>query len=90
MNRFNVRLMRLKRIQADEVEKDLEAIAAEVAMVLKKNGLPVILGGEHTVTLGALKAIVDSNKKIGVVQFDAHADLRDSYEDNRLSHACVR
>jgi agmatinase len=58
-------------------------------MVLKKNGLPVILGGEHTVTLGALKAIVDSNKKIGVVQFDAHADLRDSYEDNRLSHACV-
>jgi agmatinase len=75
--------------QADEVEKDLEAIAAEVAMVLKKNGLPVILGGEHTVTLGALKAIVDSNKKIGVVQFDAHADLRDSYEDNRLSHACV-
>ncbi len=75
--------------QADEVEKDLEVIAAEVARVLQKNGLPVILGGEHTVTLGALKAIVDSNKKIGVVQFDAHADLRDSYEDNRLSHACV-
>jgi agmatinase len=75
--------------QAEKVEQDLETISAEVARVLQKNGLPVILGGEHTVTLGALKAIVDSGKRIGVIQFDAHADLRDSYEDNRLSHACV-
>lgn len=75
--------------QADNAAQDLQVIASEVARVLQKNGLPVILGGEHTVTLGALKAIIDSGKKIGVVQFDAHADLRDSYEDNRLSHACV-
>jgi agmatinase len=74
---------------ADDVAVDLEAIAAEVTRVIQKNGLPVILGGEHTVTLGALKALVDSGGKIGVVQFDAHADLRESYEANRLSHACV-
>ncbi len=77
------------KCQADEVEKDLEIISAEVTRVLQKNGVPAILGGEHTVTLGALKAFADSGKRIGVVQFDAHADLRDSYEDNRLSHACV-
>jgi len=75
--------------QAEKVEQDLETISAEVGRVLQKNGVPVILGGEHTVTLGALKAFVESGKRIGVVQFDAHADLRDSYEDNRLSHACV-
>jgi len=77
------------KCQADDVEKDLEIISSEVTRVLQKNGLPVILGGEHTVTLGALTAIAESGKRIGVVQFDAHADLRDSYEDNRLSHACV-
>jgi agmatinase len=77
------------KCQADTITDDLEAISAEVTRVLQKNGLPVILGGEHTVTLGALKAFVACTKKIGVVQFDAHADLRDSYEDNPLSHACV-
>jgi agmatinase len=77
------------KCQAVEAAEDLETIAAEVRGVIAKNGLPVILGGEHTVTLGALKAFVDSGKKIGVVQFDAHADLRDSYEQNTLSHACV-
>jgi len=77
------------KCQAVEAAEDLENITAEVRGVIDKNGLPVILGGEHTVTLGALKAFVDSGKKIGVVQFDAHADLRDSYEQNTFSHACV-
>lgn len=77
------------KCQARAVEDDLEVIASEVTRVIQKNGLPVILGGEHTVTLGALKAFAAGGKKIGVVQFDAHADLRDSYEKNSLSHACV-
>ncbi len=77
------------KCRAENIADDLETISAEVARVLQKNGLPVILGGEHTVTLGALKAFVECGKKIGVVQFDAHADLRDRYEGNPLSHACV-
>jgi len=77
------------KCRADNIADDLETISAEVARVLQKNGLPVILGGEHTVTLGALKAFAACGKKIGVVQFDAHADLRDRYEGNPLSHACV-
>ncbi len=75
--------------QAASVEEDLGVISSEVTKVLQKEGTPVILGGEHTVTLGALKAFAASGQRIGVVQFDAHADLRDSYEDKRLSHACV-
>jgi agmatinase len=59
------------------------------AEVIKKKAIPVIIGGEHTVTLGALKAFKDRGEKVGIVQFDAHADLRDTYEGNPLSHACV-
>ncbi len=51
--------------------------------------VPVILGGEHTVTLGALRALKKRYGHFGVVQFDAHADLRDTYEGSPYSHACV-
>jgi agmatinase len=51
--------------------------------------LPVLLGGEHTVTVGALAACREIHGEIGIVQIDAHADLRDSYEGTPYSHACV-
>ena len=51
--------------------------------------VPVLLGGEHTVTLGALRALKKRYGPFGVIQFDAHADLRDTYEDTPYSHACV-
>ena len=51
--------------------------------------LPVVLGGEHTVTLGVLRALKKRYGHFGVVQFDAHADLRDIYEGTPYSHACV-
>lgn len=74
---------------AKAVEDDIAAIGSAVAGVLQNKSIPVVLGGEHTVTLGALKAFAESGKRIGVVQFDAHADLRDTYEGNPMSHACV-
>jgi agmatinase len=67
----------------------LQRIAARVAAALAGGRLPVVLGGEHTVTLGAVQALVARGAAFGVVQFDAHADLRASYEGNPLSHACV-
>ena len=48
-----------------------------------------MLGGEHTVTLGAIRAFKARGKEIGIVHFDAHADLRDTYEGTKFSHACV-
>ena len=51
--------------------------------------MPVLLGGEHTLTLGALRAAARQYKTLGVIQFDAHADLRDTYEGSPYSHACV-
>jgi agmatinase len=51
--------------------------------------VPVLLGGEHTVTLGALRALKNRCGDFGIIQFDAHADLRDSYDGTPYSHACV-
>ncbi len=67
----------------------LEAIETAVAHVAAMGRIPVLLGGEHTVTYGALKALRDAGETFGVIQFDAHADLRDTYEGDPFSHACV-
>lgn len=67
-------------------EQVLQRIADKVSRV--KN-IPVILGGEHTVTLGAIQALQQRYDTFGIVQFDAHADLRASYEGSKFSHACV-
>lgn len=67
----------------------LAAIGRRVSEVLALGKLPVMLGGEHTVTVGAIEALVASGQKFGVVQFDAHADLRDSYQGTPYSHGCV-
>ena len=75
------------------VETVLERIGAATAHALRCKALPVILGGEHTVTLGALRVLADeatrTGEPFGVVQFDAHADLRASYEGSIYSHASV-
>lgn len=67
----------------------MERIAAATRAALDAGGLPVLLGGEHSLTYGALKALRERRGAFGVIQFDAHADLRDSYEGSKWSHACV-
>ncbi|THB74181.1 MAG: agmatinase [Desulfobacteraceae bacterium] len=72
------------------IDSTLDLIQARVGKSLAAGAIPVILGGEHTVTLGALRAVRSILKKpFGVVQLDAHADLRDEYEGEPFSHACV-
>ena len=72
------------------VESTLIRIEAATAGILAKGGLPVLLGGEHSATLGALRAIARAYAEpVGLVQIDAHADLRDSYEGTPFSHACI-
>jgi len=70
-------------------EESLEKITKAVSRVLDLKKIPVVLGGEHTVSVGAFRAVKRHFKDFGVVQFDAHADLRDTYHGTRLSHACV-
>jgi len=68
---------------------DLDAIETAVRHAHAGGHFPILLGGEHTVTLGALRALKAAGETFGVVQIDAHADLRASYEGSALSHACV-
>lgn len=70
-------------------EQALDGIGAAMAKAVGDGKRPLLLGGEHTVTYGAVRALAASGVALGVVQFDAHADLRDTYQDNPLSHACV-
>ncbi len=65
---------------------DIESRAAEI---LRDGKLPLLLGGEHLVTLGAVRAAVKKYPDLHIVHFDAHADLRDDYLGAQLSHACV-
>lgn len=53
------------------------------------HGLPFVLGGEHTVTLGVVQALAPRYPDLAVIQWDAHTDLRDEYEGRRIAHATV-
>ena len=78
-----------KGIHTTQTATTLEEIEQAVATAAKARKIPVLLGGEHTVTYGALKAFKEMGEEFGVIQFDAHADLRDTYEGDKFSHACV-
>ena len=71
-------------------EQVITAIATAVKKILVAGSMPVVLGGEHTVTWGVIKGYLEAGvTDFGVVQIDAHADLRDAYEGDPLSHASV-
>lgn len=75
---------------AGESSVVLARISEAVDVELAEGRLPALIGGEHTVTLGGLEALVARRgADFTVVVLDAHLDLRDTYEGDRLSHACV-
>ena len=67
----------------------LEDIETRAAGILEDGKFPLLLGGEHLVTLGAVRAVVKRYPELHIIHFDAHADLRDDYLGAKLSHACV-
>lgn len=73
-------------------KKALNIIYSQVTKHIKNNKFVITLGGEHTISTAPIKAHFDSYKNLSILHFDAHSDLRDSYEDNKYSHAsfCAR
>jgi agmatinase len=68
----------------------VENIARDTKGIVEAGGFPVGLGGEHTITYGIVKGLIEAGiRDFGVVQIDAHADLREAYEGNPYSHASV-
>jgi len=74
---------------AESLEAALDQIENLVGAALSRERFPLILGGEHSLTIGVLRAFAARYPELAVLHFDAHADLRDSYRGGRLGHACV-
>jgi len=72
-----------------EARESLQHIEEAVAGHLEKGKWVCMLGGEHTITTGGVRAALRRHPGLTVVQLDAHADLRDEYEGSPWSHACV-
>jgi len=70
-------------------EAMVEAVHRRVQGHLANRKLTVVVGGEHSVSVGAVQAHVDRYPGLSVLQLDAHSDLRDEYEGSRFNHACV-
>ena len=70
-------------------EEMVRQISAYAEPVLKAGKFPVLLGGEHSVTLGLASGLKKKYPGLSFLQLDAHADLRNEYEGTRYSHACV-
>jgi agmatinase len=66
-----------------------EVVRRQTASVYESGKLPVVLGGDHSVPLGAFQATADHFGDFGILHFDAHADLRDSYLGFTYSHASI-
>ncbi|MBO4450855.1 MAG: agmatinase [Bacteroidaceae bacterium] len=69
--------------------KSLDDISVMTAEILDDGKLPLMMGGEHLVTLGAFREVQKRYPDVHIIHFDAHADLRDQYLDVQFSHACV-
>ena len=71
---------------SEQALADIEARAREI---LDAGKLPLLIGGEHLVTLGSVRAVLERYPDLHIIHFDAHTDLRDDYLGAKLSHACV-
>jgi len=70
-------------------QKASEQIADLSKLFIKDKKLIAAVGGDHSVTTGCVQAYLEFFPALSVIQLDAHADLRESYEENRFSHACT-
>ncbi|HUY70555.1 MAG TPA: agmatinase [Candidatus Baltobacteraceae bacterium] len=67
----------------------VKRIEGEVKVILNDKKIPVLIGGEHTISVGSISALSKVSKSFSVLQFDAHSDSRESYQGSRYCHACV-
>lgn len=74
---------------ADTPAEQMKRIGEAAGTVFREGRFPLALGGEHSITVGMVQAAADAMDDISVLILDAHGDLRDEYEGEKYSHACV-
>ncbi|MCW3085236.1 MAG: agmatinase [Bacteroidetes bacterium] len=82
----------MKKIQAEvnAACKEMNAwVKARVLHFMNKNKVVALLGGDHSTPYGMMQALAEKHKSYGILQIDAHADLRDAYEGFEFSHASI-
>ncbi len=81
----------IKTLKPFKIDKDIKKALNKMSRVnekiLNKNMFPLTFGGEHSITPGCIAPFIKKHKKICLLHFDAHADLRDSYNGEKYSHA---
>jgi len=74
---------------SDDPKEAVSQIQAAAERVLKRNKFLLCLGGDHAISIGAIRAASNLHPEIGVLQIDAHLDMRDEWNHSRYNHACV-
>ena len=81
----------VKTIKPFKINKNINKALKQISQLnqksIEKNLFPLTLGGEHSITAGCIEPFVKSYKNVTILQFDAHADLRNSYNNQKYSHA---
>ena len=72
----------------DDGPRDRERIEAAVAGLIARGRRPLLLGGDHSITYPAVRAVAAAHPRLSLLHVDAHPDLYDVFEGNRFSHAC--
>jgi agmatinase len=87
---YKIGIHTMPLISSEESPDRMAAVlSSKVSQICKQKKFILSLGGEHSVTIGIIKGLKDYYKNLSVLLLDAHADLRDKFEDEKLSHACV-
>ena len=81
----------IKTLKPFIIKKKIESALAQLSKIneeiISKNKFPIVFGGEHSITPGAIKPFIKKYDQIVLLHFDAHADLRESYNGEKFSHA---
>ena len=81
----------IKTLKPFKIDKNINKALGKISKIneniLKKNIFPLTLGGEHSITPGCIYPFTKKYKNLCILHFDAHADLRESYNGEKYSHA---
>ena len=76
-------------VQEMTPEVMVDKVYSSTMELLKSNKFPVILGGEHSISIGSVKAFRETYPDLSVLHLDAHYDMRDEYFGSKFNHGCV-